>query len=117
MSDAAPTPGKRAGARRGARPPRQFDKVALLLGLGVLVLLAAWAVLVRVAISVGQDARHGSALDWVLLAAIGLAAAGCLFAALMVAVRVLRRLGIVGPSRSGGSRSKPTHAVSGRRAA
>ena len=121
--------GKRAGSRRGQRPPRRFQPALLLLALGITACIVAWGYLVYAAIDFGTTARDGDPDAWWFLGLASLGAVACLFVGLMLVARVLRRLGITSggtdrqdrpravgeesPSPSGGTQ-RP---VGGRRAA
>jgi RsiW-degrading membrane proteinase PrsW (M82 family) len=107
--------GKRAGARRGARPPRTFTRRALLLAVGITLAVVAWGYLVYAAIDFGTSARAGRSAGWWLLGLASLGAVACLFLALMLVVRLLRELGIV--ERPEPPEPKPTRVPGGRRAA
>ncbi|MFT3874256.1 MAG: hypothetical protein QM714_16695 [Nocardioides sp.] len=100
--------GKRAGARRAARPPRRFRVgvagQAVASGLAVL----AWGVLVWFAIDFGRRARTGEPRAWWFMAALAVGAIACLCVALMLLLRLARATGIVG-ERPGHTRS---HAAS-----
>lgn len=91
--------GQRAGARRGERKPRSIPRrVPAYVGGGVLG-LAAWAVLVWVAIGFGRDARAGDGSSWIFLTLVVLGAMTCLFGSLMLLTAALRTLGILAPPR------------------
>jgi hypothetical protein len=104
-TEGAPTGAPRGGARRGAKPKRALRPELLALGGGALVALAAWAVLVWLAIGFGHDARGGDSGRWVLLAVASLAAVGCLFLCLWLCTTLLRRIGILENDR----RPTPPH--------
>jgi hypothetical protein len=115
--------GKRAGSRRGPRRRAGFQPALLLLAVGVTACVVAWGYLVYAAIDFGSTARGGDSRAWWFLAVASLGAVACLFVGLMLAVRLLRRLGITsgpapGPtepeSAASGDRPRP---VGGRRAA
>ena len=55
----------------------------------------AWGYLVWAAIDFGAAARGGDSAAWAFLALASLGAVACLFAGLMLGVRVMRLLGIV----------------------
>lgn len=82
--------GKRAGARRKA----SFDWRAALLAVGATVTVIAWGYLVKSAIDFGATARGGDSRAWVFLGLASLGAVACLFVALIMVARILRRLGI-----------------------
>lgn len=125
--------GKRAGSRRGQRPPRRFQPALLLLALGITACIVAWGYLVYAAIDFGTTARDGDQQAWWFLAVASAGAVACLFVGLMLVARVLRRLGITsGPSprpapaaeglaaadaADAASTERPERPVGGRRAA
>ncbi len=82
----------RHSAHRAAPPaydvPAPPRRILLLLALGLIATLVAWAVLVHAAIGFGQDARSGSPAAWGLLALSTLGAAGCLFITFLVGGRI-----------------------------
>jgi hypothetical protein len=82
--------GKRAGTRRRA----SFDWRVALLALGVTLTVIAWGYLVKAAIDFGTTARGGDSQAWLFLGAASLGAVACLFVALIMVARILRRLGI-----------------------
>jgi hypothetical protein len=86
--------GKRAGSRRGPRRRKVFQPALLLLALGVTASVVAWGYLVYAAIDFGSTARGGDPAAWWFLALASVGAVACLFVALMLVVRLLRRLGI-----------------------
>ncbi|MBC2931520.1 hypothetical protein [Nocardioides sp. zg-1228] len=89
------TAGKRAGARRGARPPRTLDRTALVLGAAITLCVVAWGYLVYAAIDFGTAARSSSGGSaWLFMALACLGAIACLFAGLMLVARLMRTLGI-----------------------
>lgn len=88
--------GKRAGPRR----KRRFSPALLLLSIGVTLCVVAWGYLVKAAIDFGATAREGDQDAWWFLATASLGAVACLFVGLMLASRILRRLGI---TNAGGS--------------
>jgi hypothetical protein len=85
----------RAGARRAAKPKRSLQPKLVLLGVGALAALAAWAVLVWVAVDFGRSARGGDSGKWVYLAVTSVGAVGCLFVCLLLVTVLLRRIGIL----------------------
>jgi hypothetical protein len=97
--------GKRAGARRGARAPRQLNPAALAIGAGITLCVVAWGYLVYAAIDFGTAARDGSgkSSSWGLMALACLGAVGCLFVGLMLIARLMRVLGVTSPAAVGGS--------------
>lgn len=84
--------GKRAGARKGARPRRGLRRDVFGLALAVTVAVVAWGYLVYAAIDFGSQARAGDGRAWAFLALAAVGAAACLFVALMLASRILQRL-------------------------
>lgn len=86
--------GKRAGARRGAKPKRGFQPALLLLAIGVTVAVVAWGYLVYAAIDFGASARGGESSSWWFLGLASVGAVACLFAGLMLVARLLRALGV-----------------------
>lgn len=101
------TRGKRAGSRKAAAPSGSVRVTALLAG-ACLFLVIAWWVLVRAAIDFGRSARDGDGLAWLFLAVASLGAMACLFAGLLVGVRLLVALGVLRevPAVAGGRRAK-----------
>lgn len=55
----------------------------------------AWGYLVWAAIDFGASARAGESAAWAFLALASLGAVACLFAGLMLGIRLLRALGIM----------------------
>lgn len=92
---AAKSGGKRAGARRGARPKRRLRPKILAYAVAITVLVIGWGYLVWLAIDFGGDARDGDSGSWTFAGLAALGAAACLFAGLMLATRLLRALGDV----------------------
>ena len=88
--------GKRAGPRR----KRRFSPALLLLSIGVTLCVVAWGYLVKAAIDFGATAREGDQEAWWFLGVASLGAVACLFVGLMLASRILRRLGITGSDSS-----------------
>lgn len=106
--------GKRAGSRRGARPPRTFDRAALVLGAAITVLVVAWGYLVYAAIDFGTAARGGSSQAWTFMALACVGAIACLFVGLLLVARLMRVLGVTtAPPDS----DDPPRPVGGKRAA
>ena len=118
--------GKRAGPRR----KRKFSPALLLLSIGVTLCVVAWGYLVKAAIDFGATAREGDQDAWWFLGVASLGAVACLFVGLMLASRILRRLGITGSDGSTPARApaepsfdtarippvaKPTRPVGGHR--
>lgn len=89
-----PVSGKRAGARRGARPSRRLRHRLALLAIGITLLVIAWGYLVYAAIDFGSAARGGQGSAWAFLGLASLGAVACLFAGLMLGARALRELGM-----------------------
>ena len=112
--------GKRAGSRRGARPPRTLNKAALALGAAITLCMVAWGYLVYAAIDFGTAAREGNSSAWTFMALACLGAIACLFVGLLLVSRLMRALGITAPPSSD-SASSPTPSgprpVGGKRAA
>jgi hypothetical protein len=109
------TGGKRAGSRKGSRPPRTLSKAALALGAGITLCVVAWGYLVYAAIDFGTAARGGSGgTAWLLMGLASLGAIACLFVGLLLVVRLMRALGITsGPDTP----DVPPRPVGGKRAA
>jgi hypothetical protein len=95
--------GKHAGAVRSRTPWRRV----VLLGLGVLAAVVAWAVLVMGAIHFGGDARNGNPEGWAFLAVATLGAVGCLFLGLIVGGKLVSvlRPAVETPRVAGGRRA------------
>jgi hypothetical protein len=104
-SQGTPEGTPRGGARRAAKPKRSVQPRLLLLGLASFVALAAWALLVWVAIGFGRDARGGESGRWAYLAGASVAAVLCLFLCLWLFTTLLRRAGILEDTR----RSRQVH--------
>ena len=102
--------GKRvAGKRAGERPKRGFDRVLLLLALGVTGSVVAWGYLVLAAIDFGTSARGGKESAWWFLALAAAGAVACLFLGLVLVARISRRLGITSGPASASSSSGEGH--------
>ena len=86
--------GKRAGSRKGTKQKPGFQPALLLLALGMTLAVVAWGYLVFAAIDFGADARTGDSGAWLFLGLASVGAVACLFIALMLIARLLRRLGI-----------------------
>jgi hypothetical protein len=71
----------------------------VLLGIGALVALAGWGVLVWLAIDYGRSARGGDSAKWGYLAGSSVAAVACLFLSLWLLTLALRRVGILEEKR------------------
>jgi hypothetical protein len=89
---AAPA-GKRAGSRKGAKPPRRARPAVLGYALGITLAVVAWGYLVWAAIDFGSTARNGDGRAWWFLALAALGAIACLFVALMLVARLIRTIG------------------------
>ncbi len=85
--------GKHGGARKA--PVERARPTAVLLAGGVTFCVIAWGYLVTAAIDFGAAAREGQSGSWLFLAMACLGAAACLFAGLMIGVRLLRALGLI----------------------
>lgn len=85
--------GKRAGSRKGARPPRRLRADIAALALATTLAVVAWGYLVYAAVDFGSQARGGDSRAWAFLALAAVGAAACLFVALLLVARVLRALG------------------------
>ncbi len=108
--------GKRAGSRRGSRPPRSLNKPALALGVAITVCVVAWGYLVYAAIDFGTAARGGSGTSaWALMGLACLGAIACLFVGLLLVAWLMRSLGITAPPPP--SPDQPERPVGGKRAA
>jgi hypothetical protein len=101
--------GKRVGARRASTPTTPW-RPALLHALAITAAVVAWGYLVWLAIDFGASARTGDSGAWWLLALATLGAVACLFAGLLLGVRLSRALGV---TQDPGA---PPRAVGGRRA-
>jgi hypothetical protein len=109
---------KHAGSRkapRSSRPTRTTDRRFALYAAGVTFAVVAWGYLVWAAIDFGATARSGNNAAWLFLGLACIGAASCLFAALMLGVRLLTVIGILTPPP--GSPEEPTRSSGGRRAA
>ena len=109
---------KHAGSRkapRSARPPRSNDRHAAVYAAGVTFAVVAWGYLVWAAIDFGATARSGNSAAWTFLVLACIGAASCLFAGLMLGVRLLTVVGILAPPP--GSPEAPARPAGGRRAA
>ncbi|MGV3562632.1 MAG: hypothetical protein ACO1ON_05060 [Nocardioides sp.] len=93
--------GKRAGSRRGPRRRSRPSPQLLLLTGGITALVVAWGYLVWAAIDFGAAARAGEQVAWAFLVLASLGAVACLFAGLMLGVRLLRMLGVLSPQALG----------------
>ncbi|WP_210649197.1 hypothetical protein [Nocardioides sp. SYSU D00065] len=114
--------GKRAGSRKGARPPRTLNKAALVIGAAITLCVIAWGYLVYAAIDFGTAAREGSGGSaWAFMGLASLGAVACLFVGLLLVARLSRALGITAPppTSAGASADEPAvpRPVGGKRAA
>lgn len=88
----AGTPGKRAGSRRGAKPPRRTRPAVLASAVGITLAVVAWGYLVWSAIDFGSQARDGESRAWWFLGLAALGAVACLFVGLMLLARLAQAL-------------------------
>ncbi len=109
--------GGKHGARRGPRTRPRRTPVLLALTGGVTALVVAWGYLVWAAIDFGAAARGGNSAAWGFLALASLGAMACLFAGLMLGVRLLRELGLGAPDTTGPAEPRPPRTKGGKRAA
>ena len=98
-SQGTPVGTPRRGARRAAKPKRSLQPKLVALGLAALVALAAWALLVWVAVDSGRSARGGQSDKWAYLAGASVGAVICLFLCLWLCTVLLRRIGILEDTR------------------
>jgi hypothetical protein len=100
--------GKHSGARRAAHRPSSSGRRRLVFGVGCCLLVIAWIVLVKAAIDFGRSARAGDGSAWIFLAIASLGAIACMFAGLVLGVRLLVALGVFSevPRVAGGRRAK-----------
>ncbi|PVG80987.1 hypothetical protein DDE18_20740 [Nocardioides gansuensis] len=94
MTTGTPEAGKRAGARRAEKAQRSFGRATVPLAAGLTACVVAWGYLVYMAIDFGVSARGGESSAWGLLALATVGAIACLFAGLMLGVRLMRTLGL-----------------------
>lgn len=82
-----------------------------LLALATTLAVIAWGYLVYAAIDFGSDARAGEGRAWAFLALAAIGAAACLFAALLLAARMIRALGAapLSPEPAGSDRPRGSH--------
>lgn len=92
--------GKRAGSRKGSRPPRTLNGSALVIGAAITLCVVAWGYLVYAAIDFGTAAREGSSSAWTYLGLACLGAVASLFVGLMLVARLMRALGVTSPPSS-----------------
>lgn len=109
--------GGRAGSRRGPRRRSRPTRAVLLHAAGITALVVAWGYLVWAAIDFGTEARQGEQVAWVFLALASLGAVACLFAGLMLGVRLLRLLGVLAPVDGAVEPAGPPPPRGGKRAA
>ena len=111
--------GKRAGSRRGPRRRSRPSPQLFLLTGGITALVVAWGYLVWAAIDFGAAARGGESMAWAFLVLASLGAVACLFAGLMLGVRLLRALGILSVEAPGApdEPARPPAPKGGKRAA
>ena len=109
--------GKRAGSRRAPRSGSSLSPSLLGLALGVTLAVVAWGYLVYAAIDFGSVARGGESRAWLFLGIASLGAVACLFVALMLVARLLRRLGVMRDPSAPEVPPPATRPVGGRRAA
>jgi hypothetical protein len=83
----------------------------LLLALGITAAVVAWGYLVYLAIDFGTTARDGDGRAWWFLAVATIGAISCLFVALMLGTRLVRRI------RASAATPGPPRPPGGRRAA
>lgn len=109
--------GKHAGARKAAPVERARPSGGwLLLAGGVTFCVIAWGYLVTAAIDFGAAAREGQSDAWLFLTMACLGAAACLFAGLMIGVRLLRALGLIAGAEPVEFEPIPRRVPGGRRA-
>jgi hypothetical protein len=94
-SEGTPVGTPRGGARRAAKPKRSFQPRLVGLALGALAALAAWGLLVWLAVDFGRAARGGESGKWTFLAVASVGAVLCLFLCLWLCTVLLRRVGIL----------------------
>lgn len=113
--------GKRVGTRRGTRPRRKVNPLALGIAAGITACVVAWGYLVYAAIDFGTAARGGSgSASWGLMLLASLGAMACLFVGLMLVAWMLRALGITSapePADPASELPVPPRAPGGKRAA
>ena len=85
-ADRAPT-GRHSGRHSAPPPPRPSRRRAALLLVEVVVAMAAWVLLVYLAIQFGPGARTGDHAAWAMLGTATLGAVLCLFLALVLGAR------------------------------
>jgi len=102
---------KHSGHRRAGPPVAKFSLRTRFLAVAVLLCVVAWGYLVWAAIGFGRTARGGDVSAWVYLAVASVGAICCLFAGLLLVVRLLRSMGVIAPDAglpnpTGGRRAK-----------
>ncbi len=102
---------KHTGHRHAADSTPKSGLRTRLLALAALVCLAAWAYLVWSAIGFGRTARGGDTSAWLYLLIASVGAIACLFAGLLLVVRLMRSMGVIAqnagiPRPTGGRRAK-----------
>ena len=102
---------KHSGHRRAAEATPKKSWRTRLLAPAVLTCLFAWAYLVWRAIGFGRTARGGDTSAWIYLLIASAGAIACLFAGLLLVVRLLRSMGAITqdagiPRPTGGRRAK-----------
>lgn len=117
MASVSQGSGKHSGARRAAPAKRDFDPKLLLYAGGITFCVVAWGYLVFAAIDFGSSAREGRPGAWLYLAVACLGAICCLFAGLMIGVRLLTLTGIISTPPGYADPRDPEKAVGGKRAA
>lgn len=113
----AASTGDRAGSRRGPRRRTRPTRAVLLHAVGITALVVAWGYLVWAAIDFGTEARQGEQVAWVFLGLASLGAVACLFAGLMLVVRLLQMLGVPAPIDDSVDHAPPPTPRGGKRAA
>ena len=113
-NDPVAATGKRAGSRKGARPPRTGGPGVLLLALAITACVVAWGYLVWAAIDFGTSARNGESEAWWWLALASAGAVACLFTGLLLASRIVTA---VSAARRAREDEGPPPPPGGRRAA
>lgn len=88
-----------------------------MLATGITALVVAWGYLVWAAIDFGARARGGEGVAWAFLGLASLGAVACLFAGLMLGVRLLRLLGLLAPEGDDAGPAAPPAPRGGKRAA
>ncbi|MGC4110784.1 MAG: hypothetical protein QM747_10250 [Nocardioides sp.] len=111
------TPGRHAGHARpeessdAEQPSSRVSGPLLGLALGITAAVVAWGYLVYLAIDFGTTARNGDGTAWWFLALATVGAIACLFAGMMLGMR------LVGQLRSQRTPPGPPRPPGGRRAA